>query len=122
MGATNFGQARQIDAATGANGLANMLVSTDPPYYDNIGYGALSDFFYIWLRRTIGDLYPDVFNTVLVPKMPELTASPERFDNDKEKAKKWFEDGFPRLSRRCATRWTFAGRSRSITLSSRMTR
>jgi putative DNA methylase len=94
VGATNFGQARQIDAATGANGLANMLVSTDPPYYDNIGYGALSDFFYIWLRRTIGDLYPDVFNTVLVPKMPELTASPERFDNDKEKAKKWFEDGF----------------------------
>jgi putative DNA methylase len=94
VGATHFGQARQIDAATGANGFANMLVSTDPPYYDNIGYGALSDFFYIWLRRTIGDLYPDVFNTVLVPKMPELTASPERFDNDKEKAKKWFEDGF----------------------------
>jgi putative DNA methylase len=86
--------ARQVDAAAGANGLGSLLVSTDPPYYDNIGYAALSDFFYIWLRRTIGDLYPDLFSTVLVPKMPELTASPERFDGDREKAKEHFETGF----------------------------
>ncbi len=93
-GTTRFGQARQIDAATGANGLHNLLVSTDPPYYDNIGYAPLSDFFYIWLRRTIGDLYPSVFSTVLVPKMPELTASPERFGGDKQKATEHFETGF----------------------------
>lgn len=87
-------EAHQVDAASGANGLRNLLVSTDPPYYDNIGYAALSDLFYVWLRRTIGDLYPELFSTVLVPKLTELTAAPERFDGDKEKAKQHFETGF----------------------------
>jgi putative DNA methylase len=88
------GQTRQIDAAGLWDGLTGLLISTDPPYYDNIGYASLSDFFYIWLRRTIGDLYPDLFSTVLVPKIPELTAAPERFDGDKEKARQHFENGF----------------------------
>lgn len=88
------GTANQIDAATGANGIKDLLVSTDPPYYDNISYAGLSDFFYVWLRRTVGSLYPDLFSTVLVPKMPELTASPERFGGDKDKAKEHFESGF----------------------------
>jgi putative DNA methylase len=94
--ASGVGHSRQTDAATGADGIANLLVSTDPPYYDNIGYAALSDFFYVWLRRTIGDLYPDLFSTVLVPKSQELTASPERFEGDKHKAKEHFESGFRR--------------------------
>jgi len=89
-----FGIPRQIDAASSWDELKGVLVSTDPPYYDNIGYAALSDFFYVWLRRTIGDLYPDLFNTILVPKEPELVAAPERFDGDKEKAKEHFESGF----------------------------
>lgn len=93
-GSNVFGQARQIDAADGANGRHGLLVSTDPPYYDNIGYAALSDFFYVWLRRTVGDLYPDLFSTVLVPKLPELTASPERFGGSKMKAREHFEAGF----------------------------
>lgn len=93
-GSVQFGHARQIDAATGANGIKNLLVSTDPPYYDTISYAGLSDFFYVWLRRTVGSLYPDLFSTVLVPKMPELTASPERFGGDKDKAKEHFETGF----------------------------
>lgn len=93
-GVSGTGSARQIDAATGADGITSLLVSTDPPYYDNIGYAALSDFFYVWLRRTIGDLYPDLFSTVLVPKSQELTASPERFDGDKQRAKEHFETGF----------------------------
>src|SRR5690606_14252592 len=71
-----------------------MVVSTDPPYYDNIGYAALSDFFYVWLRRTIGNLHHPLCDTVLVPKMPELTASPERFEGNKQKAKEHFESGF----------------------------
>jgi putative DNA methylase len=71
-----------------------LLVSTDPPYYDNIGYAALSDFFYVWLRRTIGDLHPELFGTLLVPKLPELTASPELFDGDKNRARDHFESGF----------------------------
>lgn len=88
------GDASQVDAAGAWNDTKGLLVSTDPPYYDNIGYAALSDFFYVWLRRTIGDLYPDLFKTILVPKAPELTAAPERFDGNKEKAKEHFESGF----------------------------
>ncbi len=90
------GHARPIDAAQPWDGLKNVLVSTDPPYYDNIGYAALSDFFYMWLRRTIGDLYPELFGTILVPKEPELVAAPERFDGDKRRAKEHFEQGFRR--------------------------
>ncbi len=86
--------ARQLDAAVGVDGIKNLLVSTDPPYYDNIGYATLSDFFYVWLRRSLGDFYPDVFSTVLTPKLPELTASPGRFDGDRIEAKKHFESGF----------------------------
>lgn len=88
------GRALQMDAAASSNYLHDVLVSTDPPYYDNMGYAALSDFFYVWLRRTVGDLYPEAFATLLVPKLPELTASPERFDGNKEKAKDHFETGF----------------------------
>ena len=84
----------QIDAATGSNRLKDLLVSTDPPYYDNISYAALSDFFYVWLRRTTGKLFPELFGTMLVPKIEELTASPERFEGDKTKAKDHFETGF----------------------------
>jgi len=88
------GHAGQIDAASSWDGLNDVLVSTDPPYYDNIPYSNLSDFFYVWLRRTIGDLYPDLFQTILVPKAQELVAAPERFDGDKRKAKEHFESGF----------------------------
>lgn len=90
------GDACQIDAAGTWNNVHGILVSTDPLYYDNIGYAALSDFFYVWLRRTIGELYPDLFNTIVVPKTPELTASPERFAGNKEQAKEHFESGFRR--------------------------
>jgi len=92
--ARNGGKGRQIDAASAWDDLRGVLVSTDPPYYANIGYAALSDFFYVWLRRTIGDLYPDLFKTILVPKEPELVAAPERFGGDREKAKEHFETGF----------------------------
>jgi len=93
-GYSKAGTARQIDAATGSNGIDNLLVSTDPPYYDNIGYASLSDVFYVWTRKSLVDLYPELFSTVLVPKLPELTAAPERFEGDKDKAKEHFESGF----------------------------
>jgi putative DNA methylase len=86
----------QFDAAESANGFTNFIASTDPPYYNNISYATLSDFFYVWLRRSVGSFYPDLFSTVLVPKLPELTASPDRFDGDKRKAKEHFESGFRR--------------------------
>lgn len=85
------GMAEQIDAAQD-NGLRNIVISSDPPYYDNICYADLSDFFYVWLRMSLKKIYPYLFKTMLVPKTEELVASPFRFDNKKE-AKQFFEDG-----------------------------
>ena len=86
--------AKQLDAASYQNSLSNIIVSTDPPYYNNISYATLSDFFYVWLRRSLGRLHADLFATVLVPKLPELIAAPNRFDGDPLKAKEHFESGF----------------------------
>ena len=72
------------------------LISTDPPYYDNIGYSDLSDFFYVWLRRSLRSVYPDLLSTMLVPKAEELVANPYRHDG-KDGAKEFFEDGFRRV-------------------------
>lgn len=65
-------------------------VFTDPPYYDNVPYSYLSDFFYVWLKRTIGDLYPDLFATPLTPKSNEIVVY--TYDKDWDEAKKHFED------------------------------
>ncbi len=75
------------------NGLKDIMVSTDPPYYDNIGYADLSDFFYIWLRRSLKDVYPELFRTMLVPKAEELISTPYRFAGDKTSADRFFEAG-----------------------------
>lgn len=69
------------------------LLSTDPPYYDNIGYSDLSDFFYVWLRRSLSSVHPDLFATMLVPKADELVANPYRHEGEKG-AKRFFESGF----------------------------
>jgi putative DNA methylase len=69
------------------------LISTDPPYYDNIGYADLSDFFYIWMRRSLNKIYPDLFGTMLVPKVEELIAAPHRFNGDRAKAEGHFLAG-----------------------------
>lgn len=70
----------------------NKVVSTDPPYYDNIGYADLSDFFYVWLRRGLRPIFPDLFATVTVPKAEELVATPYRHGN-KEGAEQFFLEG-----------------------------
>jgi putative DNA methylase len=88
------GNAAQVDAADGRMVKADVLVSTDPPYYDNVPYSDLADFFYVWMRRTVGQLYPELFSTMLAPKMPELVASSERFDGDRDAAREHFESGF----------------------------
>ncbi len=71
---------------------ANKLISTDPPYYDNIGYADLSDFFYIWLRRSLRLIFPSLYATLAVPKTEELVASPYRHGS-KDKAEAFFLDG-----------------------------
>ncbi len=73
--------------------LGSVVVSTDPPYYDNIGYAALSDFFYVWLRRPLKNIYPDLFGRMTFDKENELIADPYRHGGDKAAAKKFFEDG-----------------------------
>jgi len=85
------GMAYQHDAAE-ADGWGSIIVSTDPPYYDNIGYADLSDFFYIWLRKSIGSIWPSLFETILAPKSQEIVANPARFDGDRLKARQFFEE------------------------------
>lgn len=85
------GFVRQQDAASIDGG--PFLISTDPPYYDNIGYADLSDFFYVWLRRMLADVYPSLFSTILTPKSGELVATPHRFGGDRRAADRYFESG-----------------------------
>jgi putative DNA methylase len=85
------GDAAQLDATAQLS--AGRVFSTDPPYYDNIGYADLSDFFYVWLRRSLSSVYPELFSTLLVPKKQELVAAPERFGGDKDAAQRFFEEG-----------------------------
>jgi len=85
------GEVSQADAATQSTS-DGKLVSTDPPYYDNIGYADLSDFFYVWLRRSLKPVFPSLFTTLAVPKAEELVATPYRHGN-KEKADAFYLDG-----------------------------
>jgi putative DNA methylase len=88
------GEAHQLDAAAALETISQPVISTDPPYYDNIAYADLSDFFYVWLRRCLGKIYPSLFATLLVPKAQELVATPYRFGGSKEKARQFFEEHF----------------------------
>jgi putative DNA methylase len=76
-------------------------VSTDPPYYDNIGYADLSDFFYVWMRRALKSVLPTLFATVTVPKDEELVATPIRHGN-KDGAEKFFLEGMEQAMHRIA--------------------
>ena len=96
----NPGNAIQADAATQTLSSAKT-VSTDPPYYDNIGYADLSDFFYVWLRRSLSSIFPDLFTTLAVPKVDELIASPYR-QGSKEKAEAFFLEGMTHAMKRLA--------------------
>jgi putative DNA methylase len=79
----------------------NKVVSTDPPYYDNIGYADLSDFFYVWMRRSLKSIYPTLFSTMGVPKTDELVATPYRHDS-REQAESFFLDGMTQAIRNLA--------------------
>jgi putative DNA methylase len=94
------GIAFQADAVT-QDFSSGKVISTDPPYYDNIGYADLSDFFYVWLRRSLRPVFPDLFTTLSVPKTQELVATPYRH-GDKAKAEAFFLDGMTKAMRRLA--------------------
>ena len=94
------GNVTQIDASQALSFTEGLpLITTDPPYYDNIGYADLSDFFYIWLRRDLREVYPDLFSFMLVPKAAELIATPYRFGGDKLKAEAHFLKGLGKAFR-----------------------
>jgi len=87
------GHVEQRDATAAASIVDSALACTDPPYYDNIAYAELSDFFYGWMRRAIGRVNPSLFSTLLTPKSQELVAAPYRHGGSKEAAKVFFEKG-----------------------------
>lgn len=92
------GIVKQSDAQANI-GFRGIMVSTDPPYYDNIGYADLSDYFYVWLRQLLKSTFSDLCRTLLVPKKEELVATPYRFAGSKEKAKVFFESGMLQVCR-----------------------
>jgi len=94
------GQSEQADASVQTISIAK-LVSTDPPYYDNIGYADLSDFFYVWLRPSLKATFPILFGTLAVPKAEELVATPARHGGT-EGAESFFLDGMTHAMHRLA--------------------
>lgn len=106
------GYVKQFDAQSD-NGLRDIMVSTDPPYYDNIGYADLSDFFYVWMRESLKSTFPKLFRTMLVPKAEELIATPYRHDGDIEKARDFFEEG---MFKTCCQIYTYAREEIPVTI------
>lgn len=91
--ATGTAQVSQHDAHSALDVPTGIVVATDPPYYDNVGYADLSDFFYVWLRRSLAQTYPSLFTTMLTPKDGELIADPDRYGG-RAGARSYFERGF----------------------------
>lgn len=99
--ANTVGEACQVDARDAE--VSGRVVSTDPPYYDNVPYADLSDFFYVWQRRFLKRFYPDLFATILVPKFEELVADQQRHGG-KTNAEGYFLDGMTTVMSRLASK------------------
>ena len=98
---TLAGGASQLDARR-QEASKSRIVSTDPPYYDNVPYADLSDFFYVWLRRSLRPAFPDLFATLAVPKTEELVAFAYRHEKGKIGAEMFFLDGMTQAMQRLA--------------------
>lgn len=92
LGTTAIGSCHQIDASQNTYPVNPIFITTDPPYYDNIRYADLSDFFYTWLRRSLRPIWPSLFRRALTPKESELIAAHHRH-SDKEAAEQFFMEG-----------------------------
>lgn len=95
------GQVMQMDAQR-QNISVNKVVSTDPPYYDNVPYADLSDYFFVWLRRPLKNIYPELYATLATPKIEELVAFAYRHKDGKPGAEKFFLDGMTSAMQRLA--------------------
>ena len=101
MPSSNTGISNQADASTQSVS-QNKVISTDPPYYDNIGYADLSDFFYVWMSRSLRQSFPELFSTLAVPKTDELVATPARHGGAAE-AEAFFLNGMTKAMGRIAS-------------------
>ena len=97
----NVGEAHQADASTTIHAQGGPVIVTDPPYYDNISYAELSDFFYVWLRPLLRDIYPDLFAGILAPIEEEMIAAP-RFENSRERFEHLLGKTLGLIRERCA--------------------
>jgi putative DNA methylase len=88
-----LGSGSAVQADAGSRSFKGFVISTDPPYYDNIGYADLSDYFYVWLRQSLRSVHPELLSTMLVPKSDELVANPFRHGG-RDGAEQFFEHGF----------------------------
>ena len=96
----NTGEAHQADATTTIHAESGPVIVTDPPYYDNIGYADISDYFYVWLRPLLRDIYPGLFAGILTPKNEEMVAAP-MFENTRERFETLMGNTLERIRARC---------------------
>ena len=99
---TNSGKVYQADASTTIHAQDGPVIVTDPPYYDNIGYADLSDFFYTWLRPLLRDIYPNLFAGILTPKEEEMIESRFRFDNPRQRFEELLGKTLKLIRERCS--------------------
>ena len=98
----NKGIVYQADASTTLHAQNGPVIVTDPPYYDNIGYADLSDFFYVWLRPLLRDVYPDLFAGILTPKEEEMVATRFRFENPRQRFEELLNKTLKLIRDRCS--------------------
>ena len=98
----NDSAVHQADASTTIHATDGPIIVTDPPYYDNIDYADLSDFFYVWLRPLLRDIYPDLFSGILTPKDEEITAIPSRFDDPRQRFEGLLNKTLKLMRERCS--------------------
>ena len=100
----NNGEVHQADAATTTYAVDAPVIVTDPPYYNNIGYADLSDFFYVWLRPLLRNTYPEIFGGIMTPKDAEITASP-RFEDPAQHFEELLGKAFLQMRQCCSDRF-----------------
>ena len=105
---TNSGEVYQTDATTTPYAIDAPIIVTDPPYYDNIGYADLSDFFYVWLRPILRDTYPELFAGIATPKADEMVANRLRFENHNVHFEKLLSKALLRLRQHCSDKFPTA--------------
>ena len=98
----NCGEVYQVNATTTTHAADSPIIITDPPYYDNIGYADLSDFFYIWLRPPLRGVYPELFGGMLTPKDEEMISNNNRFEDSDARFETLMQKALLRMGKRCS--------------------